>query len=587
MPSTNLDFNVTAKTGQARADLKLLQEELNNVGRQLRAAVRAGDTAGARALADSFGVMQTQLVGLKRELNATEGAMIGLDRSMGLTARSFRSLHGAILGIGKALGGAQAGLVAFAAFTGLEALIKNLDAVDERLRKIRDTAREVGQKPLTIQAGQEIAGEAGGKPEDADKMFTAFGAAVEKAQTAAGAAVGPVQVLRGSMNEAGKEAQNLGSQFVGSVAVLRGGAPITLDLAKAYTTLGVKLTDIDGKRKTMQEGFIKAGKAFLAQKNNFSPEQLNALSKALFQVPAKTALEQLPDQITKIQQKITELNNSERGATDARLAQIKELDTERSGLLAAWMELDAKLANSLRGNQIAATKWLTDILKGKADFEEAFKQGLAQWTFHLGDFDNWMKDTKAAFSTFWTDLGTDFANSMKLWEEALPDFSGWIERTKAAFSSMWADIVATAKSAAAAIAGAGGGAGATAAQPFASGGYIRGPGSGTSDSILARLSNGEFVMRAAAVDRWGPQFMMALNNLRNPFGYAGGGLVRTPRFAAGGMVTATTADGVTVNLNFPGSSFALRGDREIVGGLTREARRAGMLSAGRMAGALA
>jgi hypothetical protein len=125
------------------------------------------------------------------------------------------------------------------------------------------------------------------------------------------------------------------------------------------------------------------------------------------------------------------------------------------------------------------------------------------------------------------------------------------------------------------------------AAPFAAGGYIRGPGSGTSDSILARLSNGEFVMRAAAVDRWGPQFMMALNNLRNPFGYAGGGLVRPPRFATGGMVTATTADGVTVNLNFPGGSFALRGDREIVGGLTREARRAGMLSAGRMAGALA
>jgi hypothetical protein len=124
---------------------------------------------------------------------------------------------------------------------------------------------------------------------------------------------------------------------------------------------------------------------------------------------------------------------------------------------------------------------------------------------------------------------------------------------------------------------------------FASGGYIRGPGTSTSDSIIARLSRGEFVMRARAVDHWGPRFLHALNNLQNPFGhYATGGLVRTtPRFASGGMVTARTGDGMTVNLHFPGGQFQLRGDKAIVAGLTREARRAGMLSAGRMPGALA
>src|SRR4029077_11627735 len=122
----------------------------------------------------------------------------------------------------------------------------------------------------------------------------------------------------------------------------------------------------------------------------------------------------------------------------------------------------------------------------------------------------------------------------------------------------------------------------------ASGGYVRGRGTGTSDSILARLSNGEFIMRARAVDHWGPRFLHALNNLQNPFGnYATGGLVRTtPRFASGGMVTASTGDGMTVNLHFPGGQFQLHGDKAIVAGLTREARRAGMLSAGRMPGAL-
>jgi hypothetical protein len=52
----------------------------------------------------------------------------------------------------------------------------------------------------------------------------------------------------------------------------------------------------------------------------------------------------------------------------------------------------------------------------------------------------------------------------------------------------------------------------------ASGGLIRGPGTGTSDSIPAMVSNGEFVMRAAAVQRYGPQFFHALN-------FADGGMV--------------------------------------------------------------
>ena len=45
---------------------------------------------------------------------------------------------------------------------------------------------------------------------------------------------------------------------------------------------------------------------------------------------------------------------------------------------------------------------------------------------------------------------------------------------------------------------------------FATGGLVTGPGSGTSDSITARLSNGEFVNTAAAVARYGPGFFYGL-----------------------------------------------------------------------------
>ena len=64
----------------------------------------------------------------------------------------------------------------------------------------------------------------------------------------------------------------------------------------------------------------------------------------------------------------------------------------------------------------------------------------------------------------------------------------------------------------------------------ATGGYITGPGTSTSDSILARLSNGEFVLRAAAVQHYGVDTLRAMNAKR----FAGGGLAGT---STGGGLT--------------------------------------------------
>ncbi len=70
---------------------------------------------------------------------------------------------------------------------------------------------------------------------------------------------------------------------------------------------------------------------------------------------------------------------------------------------------------------------------------------------------------------------------------------------------------------------------------FASGGYVTGPGTSTSDSILARLSAGEYVLNAAAVKRVGVAFLDALNGIKAPprmmlgrLAYASGGYVQQP-----------------------------------------------------------
>jgi hypothetical protein len=67
---------------------------------------------------------------------------------------------------------------------------------------------------------------------------------------------------------------------------------------------------------------------------------------------------------------------------------------------------------------------------------------------------------------------------------------------------------------------------------YADGGLVRGPGTGTSDDVPAPwLSNGEFVMKKAAVDKYGEKFLQRLND----------GQVEGPHFARGGKVKLTKA----------------------------------------------
>jgi hypothetical protein len=110
----------------------------------------------------------------------------------------------------------------------------------------------------------------------------------------------------------------------------------------------------------------------------------------------------------------------------------------------------------------------------------------------------------------------------------------------------------------------------------ASGGYIRGPGSGTSDSILARLSNGEFVVNAASTRRLGTSFLNGLNS------FAAGGLVNVPpiRFASGGLVAAGGGNAMASFHFESGSSFKLGGPVDVVNAMVTEAHAQQVRSAG-------
>ena len=99
---------------------------------------------------------------------------------------------------------------------------------------------------------------------------------------------------------------------------------------------------------------------------------------------------------------------------------------------------------------------------------------------------------------------------------------------------------------------------------YATGGHVRGPGTGTSDSILARLSNGEYVMRAAAVRKWGVNALDRLNGLQ------------LPKFADGGLVSAASQAGSpslgTINLMLDGQNYTMQAGEQDFASLVRRQR---------------
>jgi hypothetical protein len=119
-------------------------------------------------------------------------------------------------------------------------------------------------------------------------------------------------------------------------------------------------------------------------------------------------------------------------------------------------------------------------------------------------------DTQNAFATMFEQIGSG-AKSAK---DAFADFA---RSVLASINRIASQKLAESLFGAIGGAGGGGGSGGLGAfisglfKGFATGGLVSGPGSSTSDSIPARLSAGEYVLRAAAVRRLGVDFLHALN----------------------------------------------------------------------------
>ena len=184
-------------------------------------------------------------------------------------------------------------------------------------------------------------------------------------------------------------------------------------------------------------------------------------------------------------------------------------------------------------------------------FIEVYKNALAEAAAAQIDSINAADQWHKKLEQYATSVGKNMGNAMTEWimgektaSQALAEFAKDLIRNAVQLMAQWVGVYTmlmafglanphmAAQGATKAVLGVD-------LKKAATGGYISGPGTGTSDSIPAMLSNGEYVIRSAAVDMIGRPALDALN--------AG----RVPEFSGGGSVDdtiAATAGGDTITL---------------------------------------
>lgn len=183
-----------------------------------------------------------------------------------------------------------------------------------------------------------------------------------------------------------------------------------------------------------------------------------------------------------------------------------------------------------------------------------------------------------------------------LWNGIVNAFSTAVSQITSFFGNLLASAKATLQpildllKAIAELAGGSGAAGnVPGAVTAARGGHIRGPGSSTSDSIPAWLSDNEFVIKAKSVAKYGVGLLHAINSGRFKMPrFNMGGLVSSmispqPRFAYadGGEVSASAATLRPINVSIMGENFPMFAPEEVGERLTKFAVARQTRSAGR------
>lgn len=328
-------------------------------------------------------------------------------------------------------------------------------------------------------------------------------------------------------------------------------------IAKKYGTdaqkYQIQLKEIEfNKKQELQEEELAYTEQMLAAENAIKEAQLRGASqKELDMLNEKLALLKKTHQYT-----IDNINQT--AAAKANSAQ-----TDYDNKEAEWQ--------ARHDTSSTVDKWSMDAerdfeaSKAKADKATTYEEKVRLMNEALQKYDEEQQkiNTISKIQQTSNQLAKDFSGAITDWITGAQSFG---DAMKNILQQLIAQLIQAAIYATIVAACTGGGGGFAArwkgafGKAFASGGSVAGPGTGTSDSVPAMLSNGEYVLNAQAVDRLGVPFLNGLNTGRLR-GFASGGLVGSggaynhPVNAASS--SSSRSNSITLNVSaLDASSFA-------------------------------
>ena len=337
-------------------------------------------------------------------------------------------------------------------------------------------------------------------------------------------------------------------------------------IAKKYGTdaqkYQIQLKEIEfNKKQELQEEELAYTEQMLAAENALKEAQLRGASqKELEMLREKLALLNKTHQYT-----IDNINQT--AAAKANSAQ-----TDYDNKEAEWQ--------ARHDTSSTVGKWSMDAErdfeagKAKADEATTYEEKVRLMNEALQKYDEEQQkiNTISKIQQTSNQLAKDFSGAITDWITGAQSFGDAMKNilqqliSQLIQAAIYATIIA-------ACTGGGGGFAARWSKAFgkglATGGSVDGPGTGTSDSIPAMLSNGEYVLNAQAVDRLGVPFLNGLNTGRLR-GFASGGLVGSGG-VAGYKAERGSTDGqvqsVNLSMNVSAMDAASFGDFLNRGGL--------------------
>ena len=292
-------------------------------------------------------------------------------------------------------------------------------------------------------------------------------------------------------------------------------------IAKKYGTdaqkYQIQLKEIEfNKKQELQEENLAYTEQMLAAENALKEAQLRGASqKELDMLREKLALLNKTHQYTIDNINQTDAANTNSAQTDYLNKQAEWQAKKDTSSTVGKMGMDAE----------------DELEKGKAEANKAgsYEEKVRLMNEALQKYDEEQQkiNTISKIQQTSNQLAKDFSGAITDWITGAQSFG---DAMKSILKQLIAQLIQAAIYATivAACTGGGGGFAARWSKAFgkglATGGSVAGPGTGTSDSIPAMLSNGEYVLNAQAVDRLGVPFLNGLNTGRFK-GFASGGLV--------------------------------------------------------------